>query len=67
MVYYVNEDKGDNAATIHRDGCSYAMERDKKKQNGEWHGPFTSKDEALEVAQNTGRRDVKEAECVNRN
>ena len=67
MVYYVNEDKGDNAATIHRDDCPYATERGKKPENGKWHGPLTSIEEALEIARNTGRRDVKKAECVNLN
>ena len=58
--YYVNEDKPTNRATIHRDDCLYAANRSKSKQNGGWYGPFDTKDEALRVARNTGRRDVRE-------
>ena len=58
--YYVNEDKPTNRATVHRDGCPYAATRSKSKQNGGWYGPFDTKDEALLVARNTGRKDVRE-------
>lgn len=58
--YYVNEDKPTNRATVHRDDCLHAVDRSKSKQNGGWYGPFDTKDEALRVARNTGRRDVRE-------
>ena len=60
MVYYVNEDKAHNSATIHKDGCRHAKDRDKQRKDGRWYCGITSKEEALEVARNTGRGDVKE-------
>ena len=60
LSFYVNEDKPTNRARIHRDNCPHAANRSKSKQNGGWYGPFDTKDEALRVARNTGRRDVKE-------
>ena len=66
MVYHVNEDKGDNAATVHKDGCGHAKDRAKQREDGQWYGRLTSKDEALAVARNTGRRVVREHDCVYR-
>ena len=63
--FYVNEDKPTNRATIHRDYCLYAANRSKSKKTGGWYGPFDSKDEALRVARNTGRRDVREDPTCN--
>ena len=66
MRYYVNEDKGDNAATIHdvesptaRASC---YPQDKKPQNGRWWGPFLSKTDAWKCAENTGRKTYGECE-----
>ena len=59
MVYHVNEDKPTNTARVHKDGFSCTRKREKKLENGRWYGPLNSKDEALEVARNTGRRKVK--------
>ena len=67
MVYHVNEDKGDNAATVHKDGCGHAKDRDKQREDGQWYSDIVSLEEALEIARNTGRRDVREHDCVNRN
>ena len=59
MVFYVNEDKPDNLATMHQEGGSCRVPQAKQEADGRWHGPFASKYEALRVARET-HRPVKE-------
>ena len=59
MSYYVNEDKGDNSAIVHRDDGPCEVPREKQPRNGSWQGPFSTKGEALGVAENTGRKDAR--------
>lgn len=67
MVYHVNEDKPTNKATVHKSSCKHAQKRTKLTRNGRWYEYLNSRDEAVEVAHSTGRRDIKEAGCVNPN
>ena len=62
MAYHVNEDKGDNAATVHKDGCGHISQY-KQPKDGRWYYDIASREEALEVARNTGRSDVREHDC----
>lgn len=59
MSFWVNEDKGDNSAIIHRDDCPCNVPRYKKPEDGKWHGPYDTENEAMQVARNTGRKIVK--------
>ena len=64
MGYVVNEDKPANSALVHNDTCEYYNEHmPKASQDGGWHGPFETEDEAIDKARATGRADVRIAEC----
>ena len=53
MTYWVNEDKPDNLATVHRNKGPCRVPQHKRETDGRWHGPFDSKDESLRVARET--------------
>ena len=55
MAFYVNEDKPDNLATVHRNDGRCRVPQAKREADGQWHGPFDSKEEALVVARETHR------------
>lgn len=62
--YWVYENWLHNYASIHRGSCSYCndgrgMHAGSSKDNGEWHGPFATADEAWARAERTGREEVK--------
>ena len=63
MAYHVNEDKPANKATVHKDGCDDVQVRTKLPKNGKWYEYINLRDEAMEVARNTGRRVKKCANC----
>ncbi len=58
MAYYANEDKPTNRVTIHIDACIWAQERSKALKDGQWLGPFQTRDEATSAAKSTERRVV---------
>lgn len=63
MAYYVNEDKPTSKAIIHRDDgrCEMPIPREKQPQDGRWHGPLATKDEAIHIAlEETNCREVRE-------
>ena len=65
MAFYVNEDRPDNAATVHRTGGSCKVPRIKLERDGGWYGPFDNKAEALRVACETGRLSKRECSiCI---
>ena len=64
MGYVVNEDKPTNSAIVHRETCEHYIERrPKNPQDGGWLGSFETEDEAFAEAQDTGRADVRGAQC----
>ncbi len=64
MGYVVNEDKPTNSAIVHTETCEHYIERrPKNPQDGGWLGPFETEDEAFAEAQDTGRADVRGAQC----
>ena len=64
MGYVVNEDKPTNSALVHDETCEHYSDRlPKAPQDGGWHGPYESEDEALAKARATGRSDVRVAKC----
>ncbi len=64
MGYVVNEDKPTNSALVHNDTCAhYNNHLPKLPQDGGWHGPFETENEALAKARATGRAGVRVAEC----
>ncbi len=56
MKYWVNEDKPDRKATVHKDSCPHGVNLPKNAKDGRWHGPFDTKEEATSAARATGRR-----------
>ena len=58
--FWVNEDKPGNSALVHRSGGRCGMPRAKKTKDGQWHGPFESKEEAVRVAERLGRKVAKD-------
>ena len=65
-MYYVNEDIPLKSARVHDASvCSFAQERDKNPDNGQWHGPFTSLEEARERARQTRQEIVRDCQvCI---
>ena len=65
MGYYVvNEDRRTSSALVHEESCGYYAQRQlENPRDGEWLGPFETKDEAFAEASATGRSDVKGATC----
>jgi F-type H+/Na+-transporting ATPase subunit beta len=55
-MYYVYENWTNTFAKVHHGTCSYCNDgkgfqgRGTKTSNGQWHGPFTSKAEAMSIA-----------------
>ena len=66
-MYHVNEeDYPLNSATVHDTStCSHAQIRKKKTEDGQWHGPFDTFEEARRRARQTGRVNVKNcSDCI---
>ena len=59
MTFWINEDNPTERAIVQRGACVYATEREKLPENGQWHGPYGIRDEALNVAATLGQRTVK--------
>ena len=59
-AFWVNEDKPDNRALVHRSGGPCAPPRAKNAEDGQWHGPFESKEEAVRVAQGLDRKTARD-------
>jgi len=61
VTYHVYENYPENKARIHFSHCPYCNHGDgtqgegPKTENGEWHGPFATFQEALDAAHRTGR------------
>ena len=55
MAFYVNEDKPDNLATVHQNDGPCRVPQAKREADGQWYGPFDSKEEAMLVARETYR------------
>ena len=61
VIYHVYENYPENKARIHFSHCRYCNcgkgvhGRGRKTENGEWHGPFNTFQEALDAANATGR------------
>ena len=65
MALYVNEDRPENTATVHRTEGSCRGPRSKQKRDGRWHGPLDTKAEALRVAYRTSRLTKRECQiCI---
>ena len=63
--YVVNVDKPTDQALVHNETCEYYIDQlPKTPQDGGWHGPFETEDEALAKARATGRADVRVAELL---
>ena len=65
MAFWVNEDRPDNSAIIHRDDRSCEVPQDKKPEDGGWRGPFDTKEKAEQVARDTGRKVVRGCQICN--
>ena len=64
MAYVVNEDTPTDSALVHSDTCEHYIDAlPKKPEDGRWHGPYDSEDEALAEARATECADVRVAEC----
>ena len=62
-AFYINEDKPTNLATLHQNGGPCAVPRRKRAKDGQWHGPFRSKEGALRVAHEVGRHVIECQRC----
>ncbi len=60
-AFYVNEDRPTRSATVHQAGGPCPVPQRKRARDGQWHGPFRSKEGALRVARDVGR-DVHECQ-----
>ncbi len=61
MAFYVNEDRPTSKAIIHQDNNRCQVPREKQPQDGRWHGPFSTKDEAIRIGlEETNCRQVRE-------
>ena len=57
MGYSVNLDKPDSRATVHTfDEAGSCPPQIKQPADGDWLGPFATREEAMEAAQKTGRQ-----------
>ncbi len=60
--YYVYEDDPTSKAKIHFADCGYCNNgagiKGTRLNNNRWHGPFTTLQEAEEVAQRTKKKDI---------
>ena len=63
MRYWVYENYPTNKARVHEDSCGFCNYgegvRVASLDNGQWHGPFESGEEAFAKAEATGRSDVR--------
>ncbi len=64
MTYHVYENWTINKAIVHEGRCPYCkhgrgIHRTDRGRNGQWHGPYETRDEALQHARATERRDVR--------
>jgi hypothetical protein len=73
MIFYVYENwTAEHKAVIHIGSCGYCKEgrgchrNPLGDRNGQWHGPFTTLDEAQKAAEATGRK-VRYDHCVKTN
>ena len=62
--YWVYEDKVNSYARIHEGTCSFCNHGEglfgiRNQRENEWHGPYGSREEALQGAEATGRREVR--------
>ena len=69
--YYGYEDDPTNSAKIHFADCSYcnngAGVKGTRLSDNRWHGPFTTLQEAEEVAQRTKKKNISKCKvCKNR-
>ena len=65
-MYWVNEDRPLNSATVHNESrCPYpgTKIRQKNPRDGEWHGPFGTYGAAREYANNTNRKNIKDCDA----
>ena len=55
MAYVVNEDTPTDSALVHSDTCEALHRRVSRRtpEDGRWHGPYDSEDEALAEARAT--------------
>ena len=64
MGYVVNENRQTSSALVHDESCGcYAQRQLENPRDGEWLGPFESKDEAVAEASAAGHSEVKAADC----
>ena len=67
-MYWVNEDRPWNSATVHNESrCPYrgTKIRQKNPRDGAWHGPFDDYDSARRCADTTNREKVKNcSKCI---
>ena len=64
MTYWVYENWTIDKAVSHQADCSFCnngrgVHPDAGTRNGEWHGPFRSREEAATFAGSTGRRVIR--------
>lgn len=67
MAYYVYENLVRNKAIVHRGDCGSCNEGtgiNGRPQNDRhiWHGPIPTRAAALQLAESTGRKDVRECQ-----
>ena len=58
-------------ARVHRGDCyncnhGQGKNPNSSDRNGKWHGPITTENDAMNYANNLGRRDVRWGECCKR-
>ena len=62
MTYWVYEDDPTNRVRVHRATCGYCNDgqgvKGSRRSDNRWHGPFGTKQEAIELALSTGRPDA---------
>ena len=63
MTYRVYEDDLTNRARIHKAGCNRCNDgrgiKGERLPDNRWHGPYRSKQEAINRALETGRQDAR--------
>ncbi|MCY3646451.1 MAG: hypothetical protein OXH07_05720 [Chloroflexi bacterium] len=63
MNWWVYEDDATSWARVHRAICAHCNDGrghyGTRRPDNRWHGPFPTREEAIEKALSTGKRDVK--------
>lgn len=70
MRWWVYENYPTDKAVVHRYDCSHCnngqgTQHKPSTRNGEWLGPFSSREDAFKAARETGRRDVRGCKVCN--